>query len=61
MNDWLQPYEAKKISDTLLDVWEDAEENDDPATIEKCKAALDHCDLPFVRLPVTAISHSEPE
>jgi hypothetical protein len=50
VNDWLQFEEAKTISDVLIDVWYDAEENDDEATIAKVKAALDHLDLPWVRL-----------
>jgi hypothetical protein len=49
-NDWLLREEAKAISDVLIDVWVDAEANDDDATVEKVKAALDHLELPWVRL-----------
>jgi hypothetical protein len=49
-NDWLQPEKAKAISDVLIAVWRDAEENDDEATVEKVKAALDFLDLPWVSL-----------
>ena len=49
-NDWLLPEEAKAISDVLISVWRDAEVNDDEATVEKAKAALDYLDLPWVSL-----------
>ncbi len=47
---WLTPEEAKTIQDVLIEVWLDAEANDDDRTVERVKAALDHLSLPWVRL-----------
>jgi len=46
---WLTPEEARTLCHILIDVWEDAEENDDEIAAEKAKAALDHLQLPWVR------------
>jgi len=46
---WLTPDEARTLCHVLIDVWEDAEANDDETTVAKAKAALDHLQLPWVR------------
>jgi len=45
------PERRKRVSDTLLDLWESAEADDEDQLAEAVKDTLDRLGLPWVRLP----------